>query len=199
MKEEYSRNLKSLLSTCINRINKESKETTVTANIIGDNKKHWRGTIFGSKDTPYEGGVFVIDILIPDKYPFAPPKMKFLTKIWHPNISSVTGAICLDILKNEWTPALTIRTALISLQALMCAPEPDDPQDAEVAQQYKFDRKAYAQKAKNWTSLYAKGDTPENKEALKKVMELGFTEQESRTALESHEWKVEDAINSLLK
>ncbi len=85
------------------------------------------------KDTPYEGGIFHVDIHIPPDYPFKPPKMKFDTKIWHPNISSQTGAICLDILKNEWTPALTIRTALISLQALLCAPEPDDPQDAEVA------------------------------------------------------------------
>jgi ubiquitin-conjugating enzyme (huntingtin interacting protein 2) len=68
-----------------------------------------------------------VDIQIPADYPFKPPKMKFDTKIWHPNISSQTGAICLDILKNEWTPALTIRTALISLQALLCAPEPDDP------------------------------------------------------------------------
>jgi ubiquitin-conjugating enzyme (huntingtin interacting protein 2) len=68
-----------------------------------------------------------VDIIIPPDYPFKPPKMKFDTKIWHPNISSQTGAICLDILKNEWTPALTIRTALISLQALLCAPEPDDP------------------------------------------------------------------------
>ena len=75
----------------------------------------------------------MVDIQIPQDYPFKPPKMKFDTKIWHPNISSQTGAICLDILKNEWTPALTIRTALISLQALLCAPEPDDPQDAEVA------------------------------------------------------------------
>lgn len=68
-----------------------------------------------------------MDIIIPPDYPFKPPKMKFDTKIWHPNVSSQTGAICLDILKNEWTPALTIRTALISLQALLCSPEPDDP------------------------------------------------------------------------
>ena len=95
-------------------------------------------------DTPYAGGTFIVDIEIPADYPFKPPKvrstsfnqvlqMKFETKLWHPNVSSQTGAICLDILKNEWTPALTIRTALISLQALLCAAEPDDPQDAVVA------------------------------------------------------------------
>ena len=116
---------------------KKSAEKTVQAQVVGDNIRHWKGTIFGPKDTCYEGGTFTVDIEIPQEYPFKPPKMKFDTKIWHPNISSQTGAICLDILKNEWTPALTIRTALISLQALLCSPEPDDPQDAEVAKQYK--------------------------------------------------------------
>jgi ubiquitin-conjugating enzyme (huntingtin interacting protein 2) len=50
--------------------------------------------------------------------------MQFSTKIWHPNVSSQTGVICLDILKDEWSPALSIRTSLLSIQALMCSPEP---------------------------------------------------------------------------
>ena len=93
----------------------------------------------------------MVDIVITPDYPFSPPKMKFVTKgtgtpeylsdchilvlmyvVWHPNVSSVTGAICLDILKDQWSPALTLKTALLSLQALLCAPEPNDPQDAEV-------------------------------------------------------------------
>ena len=123
--------------------------------------------------------------------------MKFDTKIWHPNISSVTGAICLDILKNEWTPALTIRTALISLQALMCAPVPDDPQDAQVASQYMRDIKAFNATAKQWVEEYA---NPEKnlKKKVKELMEMGFTEEASRTALEKNGDDVEKALNSLL-
>ena len=74
--------------------------------------------------------------------------MKFLTKIWHPNISSQTGAICLDILKDQWSPALTLKTALISLQALLCTPEPSDPQDAEVANMYLSNHAQYVTQAK---------------------------------------------------
>ena len=95
--------------------------------------RHWKGYIYGPEDTVYQGGFYQIDIQLPAEYPYKPPKMKFETKIWHPNISSQTGAICLDILKDEWSPALTVRTALLSLQALLCAPEPNDPQDAVVA------------------------------------------------------------------
>ena len=90
----------------------------------------------GPEGSPYENGRFFLDIQFPSEYPFRPPKVTFRTRVYHCNIAS-TGQICLDILKNEWSPALTVRTALISLQALMSAPEPDDPQDAVVAKQYK--------------------------------------------------------------
>ena len=121
----------------------------------------------------YSGGKFKIDIVLTNEYPYKPPKMKFDTRIWHPNISSQTGAICLDILKNEWSPALSIRTALLSLQALLCSPEPgspltrfdkpDDPQDAVVAAQYKKDKKGYEAKAKAWTQKYAGASKPFDK------------------------------------
>lgn len=67
--------------------------------LVGEDLHHFEGVIRGPEGTPYEGGVYRIDIQIPADYPFAPPKMRFITKIWHPNISSQTGAICLDILK----------------------------------------------------------------------------------------------------
>lgn len=100
----------------------------ISAEIVNKNMQHWIGRLSGPEDTPYEGGIFTVDIKIPDQYPFAPPKVTFNTRLWHPNVSSQTGAICLDILKDQWSPAMTIRTVLLSLQALMCAPEPDDPQ-----------------------------------------------------------------------
>ncbi|KAJ0261836.1 Ubiquitin-conjugating enzyme E2 27 [Hirschfeldia incana] len=103
-----------------------------------DNLTRLTGTIPGPIGTPYEGGIFQIDITIPEGYPFEPPKMQFSTKVWHPNISSQSGAICLDVLKDQWSPALTLKTALVSVQALLSAPEPKDPQDAVVAEQFYF-------------------------------------------------------------
>ena len=92
--------------------------------LINGDLNHWKAQLNGPSESVYEKGVFQIDIKIPEKYPYMPPKMQFDTKIWHPNMSSQTGAICLDILKDEWTPALSIRTALLSIQALLTAPEP---------------------------------------------------------------------------
>ena len=199
------------------RIMKEIKEIRkdtnagITIDQDTSNPKHLTGTIKGPTDTCYEGGLFIVDINIPIDYPFNPPKMKFLTKLWHPNVSSQTGAICLDILKDQWSPALTIKTAMLSLQALLCSPEPDDPQDAEVANMYKTDRDTFTNTAKFWTECYAKpkddassttadngSTTPSIPPAVQRLMEMGFDEQMSRTALLKHKNDENAAVNDLL-
>ncbi|XP_057767564.1 ubiquitin-conjugating enzyme E2 27 [Salvia miltiorrhiza] len=143
------------------------------------------GTIPGPLGTPYEGGTFKIDITLPDGYPFEPPKMRFATKVWHPNISSQSGAICLDILKDQWSPALTLKTALLSVQALLSAPEPDDPQDAVVAQQYLKDYQTFVGTARYWTEAFAKTSSLGVEEKVQKLVEMGFAEALVRSALES--------------
>jgi ubiquitin-conjugating enzyme (huntingtin interacting protein 2) len=186
-----------------NRIKKEyqdlqkEKNSNVQVKLVNNDIRHWKGRIKGPIDTCYQGGIFDVDIIIPDDYPFKPPKMKFDTKIWHPNISSVTGAICLDILKNEWTPALTIRTALISLQALMCEPVPNDPQDAVVAKQYMSDIKLFNETAKHWVEEYANPERNVQRK-VKEIMEMGFTEQQAKEALEKNDEDVQKAINFLI-
>ena len=186
-----------------NRIKKEyqdlqkEKNSNVLVKLVNNDIRHWKGRIKGPIDTCYQGGIFDVDIIIPNEYPFKPPKMKFDTKIWHPNISSVTGAICLDILKNEWTPALTIRTALISLQALMCEPVPNDPQDAVVAKQYMSDIKLFNQTAKHWVEEYANPERNLQKK-IKEIVEMGFTEEQAKQALEQNNEDVEKAINFLV-
>ena len=97
------------------------------------------------------------DIVIPESYPFQPVKMKFITKVYHPNVSSASGAICLDILKDAWSPVLTLKSTLISLQSLLCSPEPNDPQDAEVAKHYMTSKASFDDTARYWTKLYAGG------------------------------------------
>lgn len=193
------------MSVDLNRIKKELKECNKDIEISGLQAKlvsesdmlHWKGEIKGPQGTPYESGKFVIDINLPADYPFVPPKMKFDTQIWHPNISSQSGAICLDILKNEWSPALTIRTALISLQALLSAAEADDPQDAVVAKMYKEDRAKFDQQAKYWTEMYAKGFTDDSAK-VKQLMEMGFPEDKAKAALASSGGDENIALEKLL-
>ena len=92
----------------------------------------------GPADSPYEGGLFKLELYLPQEYPMVPPKVLFRTKIYHPNIDKL-GRICLDILKNKWSPALQIKAVLLSVQALMSAPNVDDPLDESVADHWKAD------------------------------------------------------------
>ncbi|XP_075902969.1 ubiquitin-conjugating enzyme E2 E1 isoform X1 [Nelusetta ayraudi] len=119
-----------LLSTSAKRIQKELADITLdpppncSAGPKGDNIYEWRSTILGPPGSVYEGGVFFLDIAFTPDYPFKPPKVTFRTRIYHCNINS-QGVICLDILKDNWSPALTISKVLLSICSLLtdCNPE----------------------------------------------------------------------------
>jgi len=120
------------------RINSELQElinsppANCSAGPVNEDIYHWQATIMGPSKSPYEGGVFYLSIKFPKDYPFKPPKIIFLTKIYHCNINS-GGAICLDILKEQWSPALTVSKVLLSICSLMDDPNPDDPLVPEIA------------------------------------------------------------------
>jgi ubiquitin-conjugating enzyme E2 D/E len=114
----------------------------------------WDAMILGPTDTPYAGGVFNLEIHFPSDYPFKPPKVVFITKIYHPNISS-QGNICLDILKNQWSPALTIGKVLLSICSLLADPNPSDPLMPDIADIYMKNKSAYEANAREWTRRYA--------------------------------------------
>ncbi|KAL9175868.1 hypothetical protein ABFS82_02G140000 [Erythranthe guttata] len=123
---------------------------------VGEDMFHWQATIMGPQDSPYSGGVFLVTIHFPPDYPFKPPKVAFRTKVFHPNINS-NGSICLDILKEQWSPALTISKVLLSICSLLTDPNPDDPLVPEIAHMYKTDKVKYEQTARSWTHKYAMG------------------------------------------
>ncbi len=119
----------------------------------GEDLFHWQATIFGPENSPYDGGIFHLNIHFPADYPFKPPKVTFITKIYHCNINS-NGGICLDILKDAWTPALTISKVLLSICSLLTDPNPDDPLVPEIAQLYRANRAEHDRIARDWTQKY---------------------------------------------
>jgi ubiquitin-conjugating enzyme E2 D/E len=125
-----------------------------SAGPVGDDLFHWQATLMGPTESPYQGGVYFLNIHFPADYPFKPPKINFTTRIYHPNINA-NGQICLDILKEQWSPALTISKVLLSVCSLLTDPNPDDPLVPEIANIYKRDRKIYVKTAREWTQKYA--------------------------------------------
>lgn len=120
------------------------------------NLYRWQATIEGPQGSPYEGGLFKLRILLPREYPFEAPVVNFITSIYHPNISSTGGDICLDLLKCRWSPSLSIGKVLVAIRSLMCNPNPDDPLECIAAAEYKNNREQYISTAKMWTTAFAK-------------------------------------------
>uniref|UniRef100_A0A0B7B391 E2 ubiquitin-conjugating enzyme n=1 Tax=Arion vulgaris TaxID=1028688 RepID=A0A0B7B391_9EUPU len=144
----------------VKRIQKELQDfakdppSNCSAGPVGDDIFQWQATILGPADSPYQGGVFFLTITFPSDYPFKPPKIAFSTKIYHPNINS-NGSICLDILRSQWSPALTISKVLLSICSLLTDPNPDDPLVPEIARTFKTNRSEYNRLAQEWTKKYA--------------------------------------------
>lgn len=128
----------------------------ITAGPKDDGNLHeWMATITGPEGSPYEGGVFYLNLTFPPDYPFKPPKTTFRTRIYHCNIAS-NGSICLDTLKDNWSPALSISQLLLSIYSLLMNPNPADPLVPDIAKQYKSDQASHDKIAKDWTERYAK-------------------------------------------
>lgn len=145
----------------IKRLNKELKEmqTNPPLNcsagpINDDNLFKWSATIYGPEGSPYDSGVFILNIDFPNDYPFKPPKIIFETKIFHCNIN-YQGFICLDILKDKWSPALTLSKVLLSICSLLDDQNPNDPLEPEIANLYQTNYQEFIKKAKLYTQLYA--------------------------------------------
>lgn len=145
----------------LTRLNKElqdirmSPPDSCSANAVGNDLYHWRAEVVGPEDTPFEGGTFHLDIKFNNDYPFRAPVVIFTTRVFHPNIDK-KGNICLDILKDQWSPALSISKLLLSILSLLSDPNPDDPLDPDAAKMYKDDRDQYNSKVREYTETYAK-------------------------------------------
>lgn len=111
-------------------------------------------------DTPFEDGTFKLLLTFDESYPNKPPTVKFLSKMFHPNVYA-NGELCLDILQNRWSPTYDVAAILTSIQSLLHDPNPNryacpgdtamltlSPANAEAASLYRENMKEYVRRVK---------------------------------------------------
>lgn len=139
-------------------VDKEIKSTGSNTGImkimtVNNDLTHMNVVMKGPSGTPYEDGIFLLDLSFPLNFPFKPPTVKFMNQVYHPNINN--GDICLDILKDNWSPALTVHKVLLSISSLLNEPNPRDPLSGDVARVYTDDRNLYNKTAREWAKKYS--------------------------------------------
>ena len=154
---------------------------------IQDEMNHLLAAIEGPPDTPYEGGVFWLEICIPPSYPFRPPHCRFLTRVYHPNINS-RGQICLDILSDQWAPFFTIRHVLVSILSIFDDPGLTDPLVPEIAEIYCRDYDTYHQNAEAYTMRYATAGLRDKEWADRALRHLALEPSSKRIAQAGPKW-----------
>ena len=138
----------------LTEFNKEEPEGFTARPVDDSDMFKWEASLVGPENSPYEGGTFQLSMEFPKDFPFRPPKVEFTTKVYHPNVKS-TGTICLDILKDAWSPDISVSKILLAIQNLLINPNIDHPLEPEIAKQYTDDRAKYDETAKEWTEKYA--------------------------------------------
>ena len=147
-------------SITTSRLQNELEDITINsppnifAYLKGDNLFEWKASIEGPRESPYEGGLFLLDITFPSCYPFEPPKITFINKVYHCNINS-RGEINLDILHQNWVPSLTVSSVLLSIQSLLADCNPKDSLVPEIAEKYVNNREEHDKICREWTKKYA--------------------------------------------
>jgi ubiquitin-conjugating enzyme E2 A len=107
-----------------------------------DNMFCWQASVIGPDESPWEGGIYKLRLQFPDQYPDKPPRVRFLTEMFHPNIFA-DGSLCLDIIQDKWKPIYTVSSILSSIQSLLCDPNTDSPANQDAAKLYQSSKKEY--------------------------------------------------------
>lgn len=130
------------------KVMEQSSPEGVSAHPVEDDLMHWRAVIFGPEDSIWEGGIFKLDMVFTAEYPMSPPKVKFLTPVFHPNVYS-DGQICMDIMKSQWSPVYDVVALLLSIQSLLSDPNPNSAANGGAAEMYAHSRLEYEAKVRD--------------------------------------------------
>ena len=148
-----------------NRLTQELREMTrnpdpdISIKMTGDTIEHWEAMVRGPKDSPYEGGEYRLKMECTSEYPLKPPRVTFITKIFHPNVNFSDGDLCLDILKDGWSPAWTLQYVCRAVIALMLDPNAESPLNCDAGNLIRGgDLRGFKSMARMYTIEYAMGN-----------------------------------------